>query len=301
MKRLTIALVLVLGVCFSGFSQEIDEKEKKQFKKTRVSTETLMGHGVDEYGAAKEIGTKKSTRLFDDQGNMTTLIEYNEKSQPISRNVFKYNKSNQQIGGLVYEGYDKLVDKYRVSYDKTGNKVRKQGMLDDKKYDIQFSYDAQGNLTEKTKYNQEDEKVYKYSYSYIGGKLMQEEYWSENFSLTKTFNYNEKGYLTEEKSRTDKFQGYTFEFTYDSLGNKTSEKKYTIDNLPYEWYDYTYTEGKNIKTIKKYDFMGVLTYKWVYLYNDKMNLESVKIYEADELIYITKYLYKYHPKPVKKP
>lgn len=299
MYRFIAITAVIFSFCFSSFSQEINEKETAQFRKTKVSQETLMGYGVDEYGAAKDIGTKKSTRSFDTYGNIKSLIEYNEKSQPVRRYEFKYKRPFTLIGVLEYKGYDELVDRYKLSYNKDGLKEKRTGTLESNKYEIVYKYDAQKKLVSKVKTIKGNSEAYAYDYVYANGRLTEEKYKSPKLSLKKTFEYNDKGELVKEKSSTNELEGYTFEYAYDSLGNKTSEKKYTIDGLPYEWYEYTYTESKEVKSISKYNFRGLLTYKWIYFYNDKDNLDSVKIYESEtsELIYITKYLYKYSTRP----
>ena len=292
-------IFLSIGLTVLGQDQGLDES--KQYKKTRVSTETLMGYGIDQYGKALDIGTKKSTRLFDENGNMTTLIEYNAKSEPVSRTVLKYSKNNQISAGFEYKGYDKLIEKYTISYSKEGNKIRKSSILDSSKYEIEYKYDAKSNLIEKTKYASNKEKVYTYNYIYSTENLLKKElYASKGISLEKEFDYDSVGHLIKEKNKTDKLQGYTFVFEYDSVGNKIKETEYSLENIAYEWFEYAYTEDKMIKTILKYNFRGDISYAWRYFYDAKKNLEFVKIYEGKDqkLVYITHYLYKYFSAPV---
>jgi hypothetical protein len=282
-------------------AQDQGVDERAQYKKTKVSTETLMGYGVDEYGKALAIGSKKSTRLFDENGNMTTLVEYNAKSEPTKRIVLKYTKDNQILNGLEYKGYDKLVDKYAYTFNKDGFKTKKTSYIDSNKYEIVYKYDLKSNLIEKTKFTDKDTKAFQYTYEYnTNNQVIKEVYWSPEMTITKNYTYNSAGQLSTEKSNSDKYEGYRFEFKYDTLGNKISETQFTTENVPYEWYEYEYTDNKQIKTIVKYNFRGMIAYTWRYFYDAKNNLEFVKIYESDaqKLVYITQYLYKYYASPV---
>lgn len=291
-----VAFLSVLASVTFVFGQDQGIGEREQYKKTKVSSETLMGFGVDENGKALEIGSKKSTRLFDENGNMTSLIDYDAKSAPVSRTLLKYNKDNQIIAGIEYKGYEEqMLDKYTISYNSKGQKVKKNGVLESKKYEIQYRHDEKGNLIEKTKFNDKNEKVYQYNYTFKNALVLKETYWSPEMTLIKNFTYDELGNLIKEENNTDKFQGYTFVYEYDSLNNKTKETKFTIDNIPYEWFEYGYTDDKQIKTILKYNYLGKLSYTWRYFYDGKNNLEFVKIYESEDkdLVYVTQYVYRY--------
>ena len=114
-------------------------------------------------------------------------------------------------------------------------------------------------------------------------------------SLVKTFEYDPKGNLVKEMNKSERFEGYTFEYEYDAVGNKSKETKYSIEHIPYEWFEYSYTADKEIQWIHKYDFRGNVSYKWRYLYDGKGNIEFIKIYESDQAIpvYITQYIYRY--------
>lgn len=298
MKNVLLIIYTLFQIITILQAQDQGVDEREQYQKTKVSTETLMGYGVDQYGKALDIGTKKSTRLFDQYGNMTSLIEYDIKSAPTSRIVLKYTKDNQVLAGLEYKGYDKLIEKYNINYNKQGQKVSKVGTLDSNKYEIQYKYDSKGNLIEKTRFKDINEKAFRYTYEYsINNQLLKELYWSPQFSINKEFKYDSIGQLVKETNTSEKFEGYTFEYEYDSLGNKAKETKISLERIPYEWYEYGYTDDKKIKTILKYNFRGMIAYTWRYFYDSKGNLEFVKIYEGEEqkLVYITQYLYKYHP------
>lgn len=288
-------LILILSLCLvfaNLWAQNIDEKEKKQFKKTKVSSETLMGHTVVEYGKASAIGVKKSTRTFDTDGNVTSVIEYDQSSRPTVRTLLKYNRNGQLIGGIEYKGFDELKDKYKINYDKQGNKTQKQSSNPDNPYLISYEYNEDRLLVKKTK-TVNSEIIYKYNYLYKNKLLIQEKYWSDRLNLTKTFVYDSVGNLIKEMNKTDRFDGYSFEYKYDKKGNKTLETKYSVEGLPIEWLEFGYDLNNNIQHIKKYNFEGLLTYQWNYYYDGKANLESVKIQEGGQVVYITKYLYRY--------
>jgi hypothetical protein len=294
MRIVALACLLVFGlISFAQETQE-NEKERLQLKKAKVSSETIMGFGVDEFGKALEQGTKKSTRLFDENGNMTSLIEYNTNSQPTKRLLLKYNTENQLIAGAEYLGFDQLMDKYTINY-KNGLKVRKVSTLDSNRYEIQYKYDKNGAILEKSKYKEINEKEYSYKYEYAGKLLAKETYWSEKMTLVKSFQYDSLNRLITEKNSSDKYQGYTFTFAYDSLGNKAKETQWSTENIPYEWFEYVYDEKKQITSVKKYNYLGNLTYTWRYFYDKNNNVEFVKIYEsnAQRLVYITQYVYRY--------
>jgi len=295
--KVIISLLIVLITNLTFGQTELEDKEKKLYKKARVTTETVMGYGIDSLGKPLDIGTKKSTRTFDKNGNAIAIIEYNKESQPIKRKVFKYSKG-RLVGGIVYKGFDQTIDKYKLKYDANGNKTLKKGFLESNPYQIVYTYDSKNRLLTKTK-TANDKQIYKYAYTYGVSGVTEEKYWSEKLNLTKTFEYNEAGLLVKEKSRTDQFQGYTYDYEYNDKGQRTKETKYTIENLPYEWFIYTY-DGENLKSIEKYDFRGNSSYKWSYAYNGKGNIDYIKIMESEEYIYQTKYLYKYLPKPKKK-
>lgn len=292
-------LIVILGLCMAfgdAWTQNLDQKEKKQFEKTKVSTETIMGHTVVEYGKPNAIGVKKSTRTFDTQGNVTSVIEYDPNSQPIKRTLLKYNQNGLLVGGIEYKGFEEMIDKYRFEYDQLGNKTAKKSSNPIDPYLITYTYNEDHLLVKKTK-TAHSQTVYLYTYLYNNNKqLIQENYWSDRLNLTKIFSYDSAGHLLKEMNKTDRFEGYSFEYKYDSKGNKTLETKYSVENLPIEWLSFEYDANNNIQHIKKYNFEGSLTYQWSYYYDGKANLESVKILEGGQVVYITKYLYRYHTK-----
>lgn len=296
----TLILILSIGLISVSFTQNIDEKEKSRFKKTRVYSETLMGYQPDEYGKASDIGVKKSTRLVDKNGNVTSIIEYNADSKPVRRSLFKYDKSGKVIKGLEYKGYDLLVDQYSFTYNKKGLKTSKKGFRARKEYEVIYVYDSANRLIKKTK-SVSGSLTFTYRYMYENNKLAKEEYSSSERSISKNYYYNSKGQLTKEENNTDSFKGYTFEYEYDSLGNRVKETKFSIDNLPYESFKYSYDKNKKIIQIIKNNLDGVPVFKWNYSFDGKGNLEIVKLYDIDmtKPIYITKYLYKYHKPTLK--
>ena len=64
MKKVLLVTYTIFQFLTILIAQDQGVEEREQYKKTKVSTETLMGYDVDQYGKALDIGTKKSTRLF---------------------------------------------------------------------------------------------------------------------------------------------------------------------------------------------------------------------------------------------
>jgi hypothetical protein len=294
-KFLLIFLMLGLHVLAAQTEQET-EQERIQFQKTKVSSETIMGYTVDENGKASDIGVKKTTRLFDFRGNMNTLIEYDVKSAPVRRLVMNYNKENLIVQGFEYKGFDKLIESYKVHYE-NGLKTKKYGKEDSLDYEIIYRYNKNGQLIERIKQERDKTVLFKYVYQYVGNNIIEEAFWSPKMELTKKFEYNTKNQLIKETSSSQNYQGYSFIYEYDTLGNKVKETKLSTEGIPYEWFEFSYLEDKKIKTIDKYNFREMLTYSWKYMYNAKGNIEFVKIYESEKRlpVYITQYFYKYHP------
>ena len=297
LKKTVLGITFLFLISSFSFSQTPEEKERKQFKKTKVISETLMGYEPDEHGKASDIGVKKSTRTINSNGDITSIIEYDKNSQPTKRTVIKYNSKKQKMGVLVYKGFDELIDKYKFYYNAQGLKTSKKGIFPGNEYLITYSYDKQQNLIKKVK-KKGDLTVYTYRYTFNNGLLTKEDYTSEKFSLTKTFEYDSVGHIIKEDNQTSNFQGYKFEFEYDSLGNQIKETKYSVDGLPYESFQYSYDSKKNITKIVRRNLDNVAIFKWSYGYDGKGNLEVVKLYDLDmtKPIYITKYLYKYYKK-----
>ncbi len=233
--------------------------------------------------------------LYDDFGNITSIVQKNRDGQIRSRETYSYSDS-----GLLIKKYSErpLNDSYEneafVEYHYDGNnQLIKEVEYADQGYyryisngkhiasdpelysETSYAYDNDGNiLTKKVKFASGCSKVYKYTYNY-NGKVLTEEFVYSNDSST----------------------NYICEYTYDNNGNiLTSNLMYTVGGS--DTVAYTYDSKGNVSSMIRtmydpsYSKELVWNYRYINTYDSFGNLKSVETLKDGESIEITSYEYR---------
>ena len=117
MYHKSIATIFLVSTFFyTAISAQNIAKPEKVKSVTEVAIETKGG---------KDIETKKSFQSFDEKGNVTEEIEYDDDGKEKDHATYEYNTQNQKVKEthLLADGKIESVTMY--SYDQHGNRASK--------------------------------------------------------------------------------------------------------------------------------------------------------------------------------
>ena len=243
-----ISLLAFLGT-FQLFSQQITHNLQSENLKGKLHyyyLKTFIATDTD-----TELSQKYAEKkVFDKDGNLTEIINFDADSQPINKTLFKF-KNRRLIGETYFNAsgnQDKTItyqydDKERLSCQKKYNTAGKL------QYQITYFYNTKGQLSATHKLIPSINYTMKENYKYnTDGNLIEVAKKVRIGSTKETYVYNQQKQLIKKSEYNALGELFsTIEYTYNENADKTALKKYDADgNLTYyESYQYTYDTHDN--------------------------------------------------------
>ena len=154
-------------------------------------------------------GVDRMTSLTDPNGNITS---------------YRYD-----LAGRLVQETDPLGNATRYDYDQSGNVIARTGGKGDT---VRYAYDALNRLTGKL---YPDGSRSDFRYDAVGSLVS-----ASNLHVSYDFSYDKNRRVV----RVNSSQGFSLEYRYDALGNRTGMLS------PYRWQaDYLYDEANRLKTL----------------------------------------------------
>ncbi len=239
------------------------------------------------------------TITFNEDGNKTEEVSYDQSGSIINRNVYAYDK----------EGRLKSYDSYSSAVDKTLSTPQKNAYkLDDKGNVIEYvnyqpdgtlgsrflyKYDAKGNKTEETFYAWNGTRTGKLlsTYDEAGHFLSQTSYNEDDSISWKTaVTYNTKGNKIEWLQSIAGVLRYRVTYNYDDRNRVIEQETFEYNKPPNMRTThapesgkiiYTYNDAKRAKEVETYNEDGSLKSKMIYLMDERGNEVGWRIFNAD--------------------
>ena len=255
-------------------------------------------------------GVTRQKNLYDERGNLTDIIEYDDNGNESSREYWRYNENDK----ILEEGYYRdgaLLWKRSHTYDNGGNRLKTFGYDQDgtEKLLIQNTYDGKGNLIEKLNYEMYDGQVLRTANKYDDdGRLIESaDYKDGEQGTRRVYEYDSRGNQSLYALYEGEICFRHWETEYDKNGNMVKSSRYENGTL-YAYAENKYnSQGKQIektnvtvgvessKTIWEYDAEGkirytarykngVETYRTEYVLDSNSNKIETKEYENGSLV-----------------
>ena len=217
----------------------------------------------------KDLGPDVSQISEDDiQEYITSETEYNENNNIINeitytpdgsieqRYKYKYNSEGKLQEELLYYEDGEIADRKKYEYNDKGYLLKELIYYQDKTFDtIQYNYNADMNLIEKTTVNSDGETDEKEIFEYSNGKVILNAIFDgeKNKFYETTFKYNEDGKVTELKEWDSETNKKTKSVsTYDDNGVLIKQIRYANDSLIAKM-TFTLDENNRVKQVEDED------------------------------------------------
>jgi len=163
---------------------------------------------------------KFSTTEYDENGNVVLELKFNADHQLEDKFVNKYNDKGVLVEEKHYLSAKDLAEHKTYELDESGKILQAFKHYNDGTRDkIQYTYDNNGNLTEKTTIDSYDEVEAKEVFEYEGTNLIKKESFEYDDLVSKdTFAYDPDGNVVEESSWTEEDSNRRSN-TYDKNGH----------------------------------------------------------------------------------
>jgi hypothetical protein len=239
------------------------------------------------------------TIAFNENGNKTEEVSYDQSGSIINKNVYAYDK----------EGRLKNYDSYSSTVDKTLSTPQKNDYkLDDKGNVIEYvnyqpdgtpgnrflyKYDAKGNKLEETFYAWSGARTGKLLNTYDeAGRLLTATSYNEDDSISwKTaITYNTKGNKIEWLQSIAGVLRYRVTYNYDDRNRVIEQETFEYNKPPNLRSShapepgkivYTYNDAKRAKEVETYNEDGSLKNKMIYLMDERGNEVGWKTFNGD--------------------
>jgi hypothetical protein len=241
----------------------IDKKLRDNIVTHRIQSQTNWEY---KYNGDKpeEIGTRTSFTKYDASGYATEIITYNPKGIVMNIEKYRYDEAGNKLEYTRYTGGNENQIAYQkiCSYDSHNNITEEKGFDGVEKFNNNYLYDAQGDLTEIAYYK--------------NGILKEKRIFAKN-GLTKNVSiYNASGKMISRLL-----------LTFDSRDNLLEETVYGINQDILERKTFDYDENKNIRRESKYK-LNKMTLRTTYNYNDAGDLTEIDEEGQDGVKFIKK-------------
>jgi hypothetical protein len=248
--------------------------------------------------AGKRIPRQKIT--FNEDGNKTEEISYDESGAISSKSVYTYDKQGRPTDYLTYSsGADKTLSKSQKNVyklDDKGNVIEYTVYQFDGTVGTRFlyKYDAQGNRIDETTYAWNGARVGKLlsTYDEAGHLLTLASYNADDSISWKIVNtYNAKGNKIEATQYIVGILRYRVTFNYDDKGRIIEEETLEYNKPPNSLRSshspeagrivYTYNDKERTKEIETYKEDGSLKNRMIYQLDERGNEVGLRIFNPD--------------------
>lgn len=226
---------------------------KKQIKTSQVIRIDLPPEGEFEDYRLKP-GMDYSFSSYNEMGNVTELIRFNDFGDVIGKSVYHYNEKNLLLGEETFDEDGDLEEKITYDRDENGRIIHEFiHYLDDTKDIVSYEYNENSKLIRKTTATDEDEAEREEIFEWDGEKLLVEELIEEGETVRKNmYEYDENGNVLsidleseEEESRVEN--------EYDEKGNRIKYLKFDAHGKPVEKHLFTYDDKNRVIGILEED------------------------------------------------
>ena len=226
---------------------------KKQIHTSRIIRIDLPSEaGFEEY--RNKPGKEYSYNRYNEAGNITELIRFNDYGDVIGRSVYHYDEKNLLKGEETFDEDGNLEEKISFDRDEKGRITHEYiHYLDDTKDTIHFAYNEDGKLIKKTTVTDDGETEREEVFEWDGEKLMSEEMIEEGETARKSvFDYDDEGNIISiDQEGAD--EDSHIENDYDEQGNRIKYLKYDADDNLVEKHLFTYDEKNRVIEIIEED------------------------------------------------
>ncbi len=277
----------LLVLCF--FLNASAENKKKPIAKNKVNAEKKAPAETTK-GVKKPKNDLTRAKL---KGNIKSVTEMKYKVSGtdsaykyniVSKNVHNYNENGNETEIMNYDENNKLRGKATLKYNKAGKLAEHYTTSDEGTIykNETYAYDSKGNKSELDYYNTAGASAGKalFKYDDNGNMIEVTEYEIDStIKLKHTNKYDKKGNKIEEKffkpnakakkGNTVLFQRVTYK--YDNAGNRVEENVYSGNNILESKVTSQYNEN-NEKTSEKEDIKAQklqVNYSWKYEQKDE--------------------------------
>ena len=246
-KTLVLPAALLAGTSsiVRVYNDDFARSQKQNFRNNNVRVVTGWTYVYSESGTPTKKGVKSSEERFDQKGNRTEEMWYDENGASFLESSYTYNDEGVELKNIGVQMHKPFYNNWLYEIKDTTNELIKfhsQNKINKEKW--VYSFDAAGNKT-------------------------QEKYFDETGLLTDrcVFNYDSKGRL-DEKIEFDAYDNLyrKWEYSYDENGNNTGEILYNNDSEVLKQYILKYDEKGNLTTRFEMNAKGVATQMTVFLY-----------------------------------
>ena len=221
MKKL-FALVCVAALCTALFADDIFTFVPVKGKVTKCTqTDYLIS---SKFGNYYRTPNKKTTHIYDDFGNETSVTEATTKDELISKIVSTYNSDHQLTEQLTYNSDDEVICKDVITYkNNLKSDLSEYNKNGDLKSKTIYQY-TDGLLTDETDYNADGSLLWKTLYSYNDGIVSVISKYNSKGELdtSETYKYAEDGKL-ESIVTSDAFANETTQLVFRYANGQISE------------------------------------------------------------------------------
>ena len=223
----------------------------------KVKSVTITHSEVKEYfGDVVKIDTQNKSRdvyTFNTQGDVVEFVDYNENGKPWFKYVYKYDSNRNKIEELHYNYDDSAFPKPDI---------------------VKYEYDAEGNRTEYTSYNNKgtiDEKAI-FKYDSYGNFIERKDYQEDgSWRETRTYKYDSNGNEIEYVCISRYFPNSKRTFKYNYKSKPIEQVVYTYDEVSKDF-------KKDSTTTYEYNSLGLI-------------IEETTIYHSTNHTVILEYKY----------
>ncbi|MBV9926014.1 MAG: hypothetical protein JOZ96_13430 [Acidobacteria bacterium] len=240
--------------------------------------EYTLGEG----GSAEGVRLIMRRTSFDERGNKTEEVSYDQGGSPSSRVAYTFDEAGRNTG---YEEYASLVDtnlkkprRHAYKFDEAGRRVEynvydSDGTLAQR---FTYAYDAAGNKTEEAFYTWQGQRAGRLAYTYDArGQLLTETSYNAADAVVwrKASVYDAEGRLAETAQYQGQTLRYRFFYKYDAKGRVKEQETREFNAVPNVRVThapepgrvvYTYDDEKGTKEVATYDARGALKQRLLY-------------------------------------
>ena len=199
-----------------------------------------------------EKGGSKTTRTYDEKGNLLTEFYKSNDGLAGYGSAFTYDEKGNKLTYKAYDNSGKVVGTEEYTYNEANQLVFQKNRNDDTDpTDHSYTYREDGLLAKKvTTYPETPEYTFWFVYSYDSkGNLVKEEW--ININNGQALPHSHIDYTYDEncnKLSEIHSNGNKTEWTYDDRGNKLSETQYDSDGFAMLSTIYTYDAQNRLLT-----------------------------------------------------
>ena len=226
------------------YNEDFGRKQKENFQNNSV--QSISGYTfIYENGTPVKKGTKTSVEHFDEKGNRTVDVFFNQNGETMSEFTHSFNDDGIELKSVGMINHKATYNFWAYNYNDSTGTLEK--------------YHTKQNLFK-------EKWIYKFNKE--GSKTEEQYFDTEGYLLSrKVFLYDSKTRLSE-KIEFDAYDNLfeKWAYSYDEKGNNTKQVQYNADSEMLNQFSLVYDEKGNLTTRIVTNSKGVTQEMTVYLY-----------------------------------